>query len=384
MDTTSTARWRHLGDAAADAAAAAAGTYPAAASALRGLARGEPLPSGTPAAVSAFAAEVGELPRWTDPERMNRGSAAYLAFGPTWIQLVLGAGSLVDTYRAPAIAHALARSGRLLTMARRRIEETGHWISSAVLPDALGPGRPGRLATVQVRLLHARMRARLLDEGWEIARWGMPINQLDLARTLLDFAHLPVTALRTLGLGLRPEEQGDVLHLWSAIGHLLGVATELLPFSVGRACRLTTALDAALPAPGPESRALVAALVEVYVEYLPALLHVSPHIARELMGALIRRVHGADTAGALGIAPAAAWTGPALAAIALGNRTIRGLRRAAPPPTPSPGRRPRSRRSPPLCPARRSIAPRATASGSRNEQRTGGAPDRSRAAASAD
>jgi hypothetical protein len=88
-----------------------------------------------------------------------------------------------------------------------------------------------------------------------------------------------------------------VLHLWSAIGHLLGVATELLPFSVGRACRLTTALDAALPVPGPESRALVAALVEVYVEYLPALLHVSPHIAPELMGALIRRVHGADTAG---------------------------------------------------------------------------------------
>src|SRR5688500_18065303 len=124
MDTTSTARWRHLGDPAADAAVAAAGTDPVAASALRGLARGEPLLPGTPAAVSAFAVDVGVLPRWADPARMNRGSAAYLAFGPTWIQLILGAGSLVDTYRA----HALVRSGRLLTMARQRIEETGHWI----------------------------------------------------------------------------------------------------------------------------------------------------------------------------------------------------------------------------------------------------------------
>jgi len=325
-----TARWRMLGDPVADAAVAAARMDSMTGAALHRLARGEPLPPHPSRPIAEFAAQVTAPPRWADPDRLLRGSTAYLSFGPTWIQLILGAGSLVDTYRAPGIAHALTRSGRLLTMARRRIEETGHWISSAVLPGALAPGQPGRVATVQVRLLHARMRARLLDEGWDSSRYGTPINQLDLARTLLDFALVPVTALHAFGIGLRAEEQADVLHLWSTIGQLLGVATELLPFTVDRARRLSTTLEEALPTPGPESRALVDALTAVYVDYLPSLLHVSPQVARELMVALIRRVHGDVHADQLGVARAAGWTGPALATVVLGNRIIRGARRAIP------------------------------------------------------
>jgi hypothetical protein len=160
MDTLDTllAQMRRIGDEPADAAVAAARSDPVAAAALHRLARGEPLPPDVPAPVAALARQVDALPGWVDPGRLDRGSAAHLAVGPLWTQIVLGPGSLVDTYRAPGIAHALVRTGRLVDTARRRIEETGHWLASVVLPGGLAPGAPGRLATVQVRLLHARMR----------------------------------------------------------------------------------------------------------------------------------------------------------------------------------------------------------------------------------
>jgi hypothetical protein len=72
---------------------------------------------------------------------------------------VLGPSSLFDTYRAPGLACVLSSTGRLVTRAPRRIEETGTWLGSAVQPGALRVGAPGYVATAQVRLFHARMRA---------------------------------------------------------------------------------------------------------------------------------------------------------------------------------------------------------------------------------
>jgi hypothetical protein len=141
---------------------------------------------------------------------------------------------------------------------------------------------------------------------------------------------VPVTALRGLGIGLRPGEVADLLHLWSAVGHLLGVATELLPFGAGRARRLSAALDAVLEPPDAASRRLVEALVTVYAEFLPPLLHVSPRAARELVVALIHRVHGPAAATSLGLDDPARWTGPAFAGVVVANRAVRTTRRVLP------------------------------------------------------
>ena len=157
-------------------------------------------------------------------KQFGQGSRAYLGIGTTWMQLLLGPGSLVNTYRSPSIAAVLTATGRLdSATAGRRIQETGLWLGSAVLPDALMAGAPGYVATAQVRLLHAGVRRQLLKGGWDVDRWGVPINQVDLARTLLDFTYVPIEAMRRLGVGFTADERDDVYHLFRHIGHLVGL-----------------------------------------------------------------------------------------------------------------------------------------------------------------
>ncbi len=147
--------------------------------------------------VAELHAQLTTVPDWVDDERLHRGSLAYLGIGATWMQLLLGPGSLVNTYRSPAIAAVLATGGRLNTAAAaRRISETGAWLGSAVQPGHLGIGAPGHVATVQVRLLHAHVRHHVSSgSDWDLRTHGVPINQVSLARTLLDFTSVPMNAL---------------------------------------------------------------------------------------------------------------------------------------------------------------------------------------------
>ncbi len=112
-----------------------------------------------PESLAALRAQLEAVSDWLDLDRMHRGCEAYLGIGATWMQLLLGPGSLINTYRSPAIARVLIASGRLDTAAAaRRISETGAWLGAAVQPGYLRVGAPGYVATVQVRLLHAHVR----------------------------------------------------------------------------------------------------------------------------------------------------------------------------------------------------------------------------------
>jgi hypothetical protein len=143
-------------------------------------------PSGpVPDSLAALDAQLKTVPDWLEINRLHRGSLAYLGIGATWMQLLLGPGSLINTYRSPRIAAVLTASGRLDTAAAaRRISETGAWLGSAVQPGHLRIGAPGYVATVQVRLLHAHVRHHVGGRGeWDLGTRGVPINQVSLART---------------------------------------------------------------------------------------------------------------------------------------------------------------------------------------------------------
>jgi hypothetical protein len=325
--TTLLAELRRLGDSAVDDVIASATPGSPEAYALGMLASGrEPAGDGP---VAALHQTLFSTPAWADPERMRRGSRAYLAAGSLWVQLILGAGSLVNTYRSPSIAEVLGATGRLTAAADRRVQETGHWLLQAVLPDAILPGRPGHLATLQVRLLHARIRARLLAQGWDTRRWGLPISQADLGRTLLDFSHTPLVGLERVGWRLRPVEQADSYHLWAVIGHHLGVDPRLRPANHAEARELAEWLDVDA-VPTPRSQELVQALVAVYVGFLPPLLHLSSTATAELVRALVARLHGGETFGQLALPAPAGWTTPVLDAVSAMNWAVNHLQLALP------------------------------------------------------
>jgi hypothetical protein len=77
--------------------------------------------------------------------------------------------------------------------------------------------------------MHAQIR-RLLRASprWDGTAWGDPINQVDMAGTVLLFSLVLVDGLRMLGFRIGRQECEDVLHLWRVAGWVLGVEPELL------------------------------------------------------------------------------------------------------------------------------------------------------------
>jgi hypothetical protein len=108
--------------------------------------------------VAAFLSQTEAIPEWVDRKQLDSGPTPWFTT-PLPIHLIAqSAGSLVGVYASPSIGHVLALSGRLVEGASRRIQETGRWLAQAMAPGALRIGRPGYVATLQVRLLHAHMR----------------------------------------------------------------------------------------------------------------------------------------------------------------------------------------------------------------------------------
>ena len=319
-----------VGDPLGDAAVTDLAGHRVPPAAVTALLEGRSASVAVPDSLTALVAELERLPSWVRPERLQRGSAAYLGIGTVWMQLLLGPGSLINTYRSPGLARVLTSTGRLVTRAPRRIQETGAWLGSAVQPRALRVGAPGYVATAQVRLFHARMRAELLRRGWDVEQWGVPINQADLARTLLDFTYVPIQAMGRLGVGLRPHERDDVHHLFRYIAHLLGIDPALQVDDHAGATNLAALLEMVTPPPDEGSRALVDALLEAYAQLLTPVIHTPEGMTRELVLALAQIFHGAPVCRRLGMAAPAWWAVAAVRALGIANSLTRLAHRAVP------------------------------------------------------
>jgi hypothetical protein len=270
----------------------------------RGLTEGRASVPDAPPAVDALLGHAETVPAWVSAELLDEGDRTSLAVPPHWRALAFTGGSLAHTYRSPAIARLLVGTGRLTSTAPRRLAETGLWNASVVLPGGLRRGAPGYVQTVQVRLLHARVRASAMAHGWDAGQWGVPINQADVARTWLDFTVVPFLFLEGIGYRLTGEEQSRLYRYWWYVGHLLGLDEELF---LGiedhdQAGELLDLLDSTSAAPDENSRALIGALFDAATTNLAAVPQ-SPLDApgwRDLLNALAGRYHGQAAAG-LGI-----------------------------------------------------------------------------------
>ena len=290
----------------------------------RGLTEGRANVPDAPPAVDALLAHAETVPGWVSADLLDAGDRTSLAVPAHWRGLAFAGGSLAHTYRSPAIARLLVGTGRLTATAPRRLAETGLWNASAILPGGLRHGAPGYVQTVQVRLLHARVRAAATAHGWDAGRWGVPINQADVARTWLDFTVVPFTFLEGIGYRLTQEEQSRLYRYWWYVGHLLGLDEEFFLGIEGheQAGELLDLLDSTTAPPDENSRALVGALFDAATTNLAAVPQ-SPMDAAgwlDLLHALAGRYHG-ELAVALGI-PDSPVT-PMLPLLAAGEARVR-------------------------------------------------------------
>ena len=219
-------------------------------------------PQRAPEALRRFREGLLEVPFWVDYPRAARGGAVLLRTG-IFGGLVLAFRSLILGYCSPAGNKPLVFSGRLRASAARRLSETGRFVQAVYLADGLRPGAPGFVATARVRLMHAQVRRLLVaSPRWDSGQWGRPINQLDMAGTVLLFSLVVVDGLRRFGFKFSPEEVSDVLHLWRITGWLLGVREDLLASTEAEARGLWDLIRLTQAPPDEDSRALALALLE--------------------------------------------------------------------------------------------------------------------------
>ena len=103
-------------------------------------------------------------------------------------------------------------TAQLDTNTRRRVMETGQFLFDVLSVGSLGENGKGRRTIQKVRLMHAAVR-RLIKERtkqqpdlWD-SDWGTPINQEDLAGTLLAFWYVVADPMRRLGVHVPPRRQ---------------------------------------------------------------------------------------------------------------------------------------------------------------------------------
>lgn len=210
----------------------------------------------------ALIADAERTPVWVDPARIERGAHFFMGSGLLG-GIVLGTESLVLGYASPGGNKPLVWTGALEERAGRRVGETARFVQAVSRPGGLVRSGAGFAIAVKVRVMHAEVR-RLIraSGGFRVEEWGEPINQHDMAATILLFSVAVLDGLTKLGLAIAPEDAEDFVHLWAYVAHLMGVEAALIPHSAAEGRRMGEMIAATQGPPDDDSRALTRAFLE--------------------------------------------------------------------------------------------------------------------------
>ncbi|MDX2054242.1 MAG: oxygenase MpaB family protein [Polyangiaceae bacterium] len=206
------------------------------------------------------------------------GQHVFEKFGPE-ILVILGCYALPASYAATKGVKVLAATGYLGSSPTRRLGETTQMVIDVLSPGGLGPNGKGVRTAQKVRLMHATIRHLLQKpdtdrQPWDVQKLGVPINQEDLAGTLMTFSYLVLDGLEKLGCRLTNAERQSYLATWMAVGRILGVKDALIPASFEEAKELTEIIQKRQTKEDPEDqnvegRNLMAALLGMYKNSIP-------------------------------------------------------------------------------------------------------------------
>ncbi|MBA4023033.1 MAG: DUF2236 domain-containing protein [Gordonia sp.] len=191
-----------------------------------------------PPALRALLDTASSPPPWFEQAVAEAGGRAWWKFGT--LQSSTLYQSLIYGYQARGFVRPLVATGQLADHTYDRVLSTGRWVALATAPGQMAPGSPGWSQTLKIRLIHAMVRHSLLvDEDWNVAEWGVPINQTYSALTIGGgFLALPMMVAGDLGIHYSAAEREAIAHLWRWIGWVIGVDDALLPKNFAAAQQL--------------------------------------------------------------------------------------------------------------------------------------------------
>jgi len=214
-----------------------------------------------------FRALASAIPPITLQERglIETGQQVFALYGPE-VLLILGCYSLPAAYAAANGVQVIHRSRRMQDDGRRRLFETAQWVINVMRPGELEDGALGHRSAIKVRLMHGLIRRHIRDletpTPWAQG-FGTPINQEDLAGTLLSFSLAVLRGLRKIGCRLTVQDEVGYLAAWRHIGGVLGVDPRLTPQRVADAEALATLIGQRQFRASPEGRELASDLADV-------------------------------------------------------------------------------------------------------------------------
>jgi Dyp-type peroxidase family len=254
----------------------------------------QPPPESLPPELKDYLAQTAVEP--PDLPRVGLGERLFADHGPEII-VILACYSLPQDYAARKGVKVLYETGYLLRRPNRRVFETAQMIIDVMKPGGLGPHGDGIRAAQKVRLMHAAVRHLIRNNParpWDTELLGVPINQEDLAGTLMSFAYIVVDGLRRLGVTVGAEAAEAYLDAWRAVGRIMGIQEKLLPADMREAQALTETIVRRQVAASAEGRLMTGAMLEMLESNAPPLFKGFP-------AAMMRHFLSAETADQLGV-----------------------------------------------------------------------------------
>lgn len=237
----------------------AAGISPARRLVNQAIDRGIDSIADAPEPLRAFFTDLESPPAWVDWDLIALGQRVFRRVGADGVYMGRD-GAFLAGYVASGINQTLLRtkSGKSGdTGGATRFAETLQWALDVI--EGVRPGEVGYRSTLQVRLIHTFVRRGIRSlEEWQPEEWGLPVNQTDMAATILGALFAPVVSTIAMGHLITLQELNAVAHLTRYVGWLMGVQDRFLPSDSRDAIRKLYWYLAALNAPD-ESTAILAA-----------------------------------------------------------------------------------------------------------------------------
>lgn len=223
------------------------------------------VPDDMPPEVNEYLQETAVLPDWADMALIEQGEEFFNLHWPTIITLLFCA-SLPSAYAAWRGAQVLFLTTRLTERIHRRIFETAQFVLNVMAPGAFAPHGRAVRSVQKVRLMHATIRHLIEHEPrwrsrWDM-EWGIPINQEDLAGTLMTFSTEILVGMARFRIPIKGYEERAYLHAWKVVGHIMGVHPDLLPHDPQDAYDLAETIFQRQRGPSEASTVLTKALLD--------------------------------------------------------------------------------------------------------------------------
>lgn len=245
------------------------------------LAHGIATVDNAPAPLREFFDHVEEVPDWVDWDKIELGARVMRSGGADGLYIARDL-ALLGGYMFAGFNQTLLRTGALEKGSNARFAETAQWARDVIGESGLRPLGDGYRSTVHVRLIHAMVRRHVgAMPDWSTETWGVPINQTDMAATLVGALVAPVMGGIGMGMISRPKEYEAVAHLTRYVGVLMGVHEEFLPVDFRDCVRVMLHTSYALSTPDETTKQLSVPMMDDPLQWnYPSMQNLRRRIAR--------------------------------------------------------------------------------------------------------